>query len=48
MRELGLDTTDVDMNRLFESFKALADATAFRVDVDDDPTWVPTSARPSP
>jgi 2-isopropylmalate synthase len=25
LRELGLDTTDLDMNRLFERFKALAD-----------------------
>jgi 2-isopropylmalate synthase len=35
IRELGLDTTDVDMNRIFEAFKALADAkkTVFDEDV---------------
>ncbi len=34
IRELGLDTTDVDMNRLFESFKALADAKKTVYDED--------------
>ena len=34
IRELGLDTTDVDMNRLFERFKALADAKKTVYDED--------------
>jgi 2-isopropylmalate synthase len=34
VRELGLDTTDVDMNRLFEAFKALADAKKTVYDED--------------
>jgi 2-isopropylmalate synthase len=34
IREMGLDTTDVDMNRLFESFKALADAKKTVYDED--------------
>jgi 2-isopropylmalate synthase len=34
IRELGLDTTDVDMNRLFDAFKALADAKKTVYDED--------------
>ncbi len=34
IRELGLDTTDVDMNRLFERFKALADTKKAVYDED--------------
>jgi 2-isopropylmalate synthase len=34
IRELGLDTTDVDMNRVFEAFKALADAKKTVYDED--------------
>jgi 2-isopropylmalate synthase len=34
IRELGLDTTEVDMNRLFEAFKALADAKKTVYDED--------------
>jgi 2-isopropylmalate synthase len=34
IRELGLDTTDVDMNRLFDAFKALADAKKTIYDED--------------
>jgi 2-isopropylmalate synthase len=34
IRELGLDTTEVDMNRLFERFKALADSKKAVYDED--------------
>jgi 2-isopropylmalate synthase len=34
IRELGLDTTEVDMNRLFDAFKALADAKKTVYDED--------------
>ena len=34
IRELGLDTTDVDMNRLFDAFKTLADAKKTVYDED--------------
>jgi 2-isopropylmalate synthase len=34
VRELGLDTTEVDMNRLFDAFKALADAKKTVFDED--------------
>jgi 2-isopropylmalate synthase len=34
VRELGLDTTDVDMNRLFDAFKTLADAKKTVYDED--------------
>jgi 2-isopropylmalate synthase len=34
IRELGLDTTEVDMNRLFERFKALADTKKAVYDED--------------
>ncbi|MGH7895329.1 MAG: 2-isopropylmalate synthase [Candidatus Binatia bacterium] len=34
LRELGLDTTEVDMNRLFERFKALADTKKAVYDED--------------
>jgi 2-isopropylmalate synthase len=34
IRELGLDTTDLDMNRLFERFKALADTKKAVYDED--------------
>jgi len=34
IRELGLDMTDVDMNRLFDAFKALADAKKTVYDED--------------